>query len=71
MKTMQKGKALRDLVILDRYIAEREAELRRAEVAARLTPGNGDSQAAGALAVLRQSIHVLRARREVLGGNAK
>ncbi|SDP33397.1 hypothetical protein SAMN04488595_107170 [Ralstonia sp. 25mfcol4.1] len=68
---MQKGKTLRDLVILDRYIAEREAELRRAEVAARLASGSGEAHAAGTLAVLRQSIHVLRARREVLGGNVK
>ncbi|KAI3590937.1 hypothetical protein D9X30_4422 [Cupriavidus sp. U2] len=68
---MQKGKALRDLVILDRYIAEREAELRRAEVAARLASASGEAQSAGTLAVLRQSIHVLRARREVLGGNGR
>ncbi|WP_066742355.1 hypothetical protein [Cupriavidus sp. D384] len=71
MTAMQKGKALRDLVILDRYIAEREAELRRAEVVARLSAGSGDAQAAGTLNILRQSIHVLRARREVLGGSVK
>lgn len=71
MKAMQKGKALRDLVILDRYIAEREAELRRVELAARVSGGSGDTQAVVALSSLRQSIHVLRARREVLGGNLK
>lgn len=71
MKPMQKGKTLRDLVILDRYIAEREAELRRAELAARASAVGGDAQAIGALSSLRQSIHVLRARREVLGGSVK
>ncbi|AZG16286.1 MULTISPECIES: hypothetical protein [Cupriavidus] len=68
---MQKGKTLRDVVILDRYIAEREAELQRLEQAARAQPGGDDNRANPMLASLRQAIYVLRARREVLGGTLK
>ncbi|RZT42490.1 hypothetical protein [Cupriavidus agavae] len=71
---MQKGKMLRDLIVLDRYIAEREAELRRTEIAARQVAhpaGTPPPAEPPEVAALRRTIYVLRARRDTLNGQVK
>lgn len=60
---MLKGKRLRDLVVLDRYIADSEARLKECE--ARNATAGSDG---GSAVALRQSIHALRARREAIAG---
>ncbi|WP_354677490.1 hypothetical protein [Cupriavidus plantarum] len=67
---MAQGKILRDLVVLDRYIAEKEAELRRCESGALATAAatamdGGDDRMAERRAIQR-SLDVLRIRRQEL-----
>lgn len=67
-KGMQKSKVFRDLVVLNRYIAEREADLRRRETA--ILPASGTVAATTEetldLIAIRRALCALRARRDAL-----